>query len=163
MIRSNGSCRQSSGKPRIALACSAVMLSRARPCWASSPTRSAGTASLPSMVLIVSSRTVAADTWTTGAVSMSLRARGPSRGLSSRTHSAAWLSRSSNVVTGVVAVEHPLNVRVGCAELPVVVGDLAPEPAEPDRCRPMRDQLRDRLTGLGDDDLLAGRHLLQQS
>jgi len=52
------------GKSRIASACSAVTLSSSRPCSGSFLLKSAGTVSLPSMVLMVSSQTVAAETCT---------------------------------------------------------------------------------------------------
>ena len=62
--RSNGSCRPNSGESRIASACSAVMLNSATLCEVSLVLRSGGTDSLPSMVLMVSSQTVAAETYT---------------------------------------------------------------------------------------------------
>ena len=65
-----------------------------------------GTVSLPSMLLMDSSHTVAAETCTPCAEVMACRACGPSRGLSSSIHSRAWLSRSS------IAVEHLLDVGV---------------------------------------------------
>src|SRR6185312_1671496 len=105
------------------------MLSRARPCAGSLVLRSAGTVSLPSMVLMVSSHTVAAETCTPCADVMAFRACGPSRGLSSSSHSRAWLSRSS------IAVEHFLDVRVD-AEGVVGEGDLALESAERHGRRP---------------------------
>src|ERR1700761_8717854 len=155
MRRSNGSCRISSGKSRIASACSAVTLSRSTPCPGSFLLRSCGTVSLPSMLLIVSSHTVAAETCTPCAEVMACRACGPSRGLSSSTHSRAWLSRSS------IAVEHLLDVRVD-AERVVGVGDLALEAAERHgRCL-VGHEIRDRGAGLGDHYPLAGRDLLEQ-
>jgi hypothetical protein len=45
-----------------------------------------GTDNLPSMDLMVSSQTVATDTYTPSAKMMAFLAAGPRRGLSSRTH-----------------------------------------------------------------------------
>jgi hypothetical protein len=54
----------SAGGLRDQQACSAVILSSARPCAVSLLLKSAGMDSLPSMVLMVSSHTVAAETYT---------------------------------------------------------------------------------------------------
>src|SRR6185437_5490904 len=155
MRRSNGSCRVSSGKSRIASACSAVMLSSSSPCPVSLLLRSAGTLSLPSMDLIVSSHTVAAETCTPFADVMIPRACGPSRGLSSSSHSRAWLSRSS------IAVEHPLDIRVDLERV-IGVADLALKAAERHGRRLMGYEIRDRCAGLGDHHALPGCDLLQQ-
>src|SRR6266487_281422 len=176
MRRSNGSCRVSSGNSRIASVCSAVILSSSRPWTVSLLLRSAGTESLPSMVLMVSSHTVAAETCTPCADVIACRARGPRRGLSSSSHSSAWLSRSSiaaglAVVIGFAgfiwlavfrAVEHLLDVRID-AECLIVVGDLVLQPAERHCRRVVRHQIRDWGAGLRDHHPLAGRDLLQKT
>src|ERR1700722_5451485 len=155
MRRSNGSCRISSGNSRIASACSAVTLSSSTPCPGSFLLRSCGTVSLPSMLLIVSSHTVAAETYTPCAEVMACRACGPSRGLSSSIHSRAWLSRGS------IAVEHLLDVGVD-AERVVCVGDLALETAERHACRLVGHEVRDRRAGLRDHHALTSGDLLKQ-
>src|SRR6185437_7971209 len=112
-----------------------------RPCPVSFLLRSAGTVSLPSMDLMVSSHTVAAETCTPCADVTAFRASGPSRGLSSSSQSRAWLSRSS------ITVEHLLDVRVD-TERVVVVGDLALEAAERHGRRLVGHEICDRGAGL---------------
>jgi hypothetical protein len=138
--RSNRSCLVSSGKSRSASACSAVMLSSTSPWAVSLLLRSAGTDSLPSMVLIVSSQTVAAETCTPCAEMIACRACGPRRGLSSSSHSRAWLSRSS-IAAGPAGfagfawlavlrvVEHLLDVRIDVERL--IVGIRHPSTLSP--------------------------------
>src|ERR1700761_2944521 len=127
------------------------MLSNSRPWPVSRLLRSAGTDNLPSMVLMVSSHMVAAETCTPCAEVIACRACGPSRGLSSRSHSRAWLSRSSiarlSGLAGFGAVEHLLDVRID-AEGAIVVSDLVLESAEGHRGRLMRHEVRDRCASL---------------
>src|SRR6185437_7383985 len=80
---------------------------------------------------------------------------GPSRGLSSSSHSRAWLSRSS------IAVEHLLNVGVYIERI-VGIGDLALKPTERHVRRLVGDEVRDRSAGLGDNHALARSDLLKQ-
>src|SRR5262249_30649917 len=119
-------------------------LSSSRPCAPSMLVSPAGTDSLPSMVLMVSSHTVAADTCTPCAEVMACRAFGPSRGLSSSSHSSAWLSRSNIAGNqagsgGVIAGAGELLLDGGVnGDRLVVVGELPFQAAESPRPRLMR-------------------------
>src|ERR1700759_409908 len=112
------------------------------------------------MLLMVSSQTVAAETCTPWAEVIACRAREPRRGLSSSSHSRAWLSRSS-IVVARRAVEHLLDVRIKVERL-VAIDDLALHAAERRRLRRVRHQAGDGGARLRDHAALPRRNLFEQ-